>query len=126
MTTLTNEPTNPLTGLTSAEAAKRLKQYGSNAIPEAKRNLLLVFLKKFWAPVPWMLEITIILEIYLGKNTEAIVIGALLVFNAILSFSLGESRPKCTVSPPSKADGADAHPPRWAVAADPCSRPRTW
>ena len=79
--------TNPLTGLTSAEAAERLKKYGLNTIPEAKRNPLLVFLKKFWAPVPWMLEVTILLELYLGKNTEAIVIGALLVFNALLSFT---------------------------------------
>ncbi len=113
MTTLTNEPTNPLTGLTSAEAAKRLLQFGSNAIPETKRNPLLLFLKKFWAPVPWMLEITILLEIYLGKNTEAIVIGALLVFNAILSFSqenhaqnaLALLRQKLTVQTRTRRDG---------------------
>jgi H+-transporting ATPase len=113
MTTFTTEPTNPSTGLTSAEAAKRLRQFGSNAIPEAKRNPLLVFLKKFWAPVPWMLEITIILEIYLGKNTEAIVIGALLVFNAILSFSqenhaqnaLSLLRQKLTVQTRTRRDG---------------------
>lgn len=113
MTTFTTEPTNPSTGLTSAEAAKRLRQFGSNAIPEAKRNPLLVFLKKFWAPVAWMLEITIILEIYLGKNTEAIVIGALLVFNAILSFSqenhaqnaLSLLRQKLTVQTRTRRDG---------------------
>lgn len=113
MTTLANEPTNPLTGLTSVEAAKRLRQFGSNAIPEAKRNPLLLFLKKFWSPVPWMLEITVLLELYLGKNTEAIVIGALLVFNAILSFSqenhaqnaLSLLRQKLTVQTRTRRDG---------------------
>ena len=74
------------TGLTSAEAAEKLKQYGPNEVAEAKRNPLLVFLGKLWAPVPWMLEVTILLELYLGKNTEAIVIGALLLFNAVLSY----------------------------------------
>jgi H+-transporting ATPase len=74
-----------------------LTKFGLNAIPEAKRNPLLVFLKKFWAPVPWMLEVTILLELYLGKDTEAIVIGALLVFNAILSFTQ-ESRAQNALS----------------------------
>jgi len=87
MTTLAGESTNPLTGLTSSEAAERLNKYGLNKIPETKTNPFLVFLKKFWAPVPWMLEVTILLELYLGKNTDAIVIGALLTFNAILSFT---------------------------------------
>jgi H+-transporting ATPase len=74
------------TGLSSQEAAQRLKQYGPNAVAEEKRHPVLIFLRKFWAPVPWMLEITVILELYLGKDVEAIVIGLLLVFNAILSY----------------------------------------
>ncbi len=76
----------PSTGLSQAEAEKRLQQYGPNALPEQKVRLWLVLLGKFWAPVPWMLEVTILLELYLGKNVEALVIGFLLVFNAILSF----------------------------------------
>lgn len=113
MTTPKTEPTNPLTGLTSAEASERSEKYGLNTIPEAKRNPLQVFLKKFWAPVPWMLEVTILLELYLGKNTEAIVIGALLIFNAILSFTqesraqnaLTLLRQKLTVQVTTRRDG---------------------
>jgi len=41
---------------------------------------------KFWAPVPWLLEASILLEMILGKHAEAAVIGALLVFNAALGF----------------------------------------
>ena len=73
-------------GLTSAEAAARLRQYGPNAVPERRPHPALVFLGKFWAPVPWMLEATIVLQLALGKSDEAIIIAALLVFNSILSF----------------------------------------
>jgi H+-transporting ATPase len=74
---------------------------------------LLGLLKKFWAPVPWMLEVTILLELYLGKNVESIVIGTLLVFNAILSFSqesrarnaLALLRQKLTVQTRTRRDG---------------------
>lgn len=76
-----------LIGLTSAQAAEQLKQFGPNSIPEPRRYPLRTFLKKFWAPVPWMLELTILLELYLGRHTEAIVIAVLLIFNAILSFT---------------------------------------
>jgi len=69
-------------GLTHEEAETRLRQYGPNAVREAKPHLFLAIAKKFWAPVPWMLEVTIILELILGKRPEAIIIGFLLVFNA--------------------------------------------
>jgi H+-transporting ATPase len=73
-------------GLTREEAETRLRQYGPNAVQEAKPRPLLAIVKKFWAPVPWMLETTIVLELILGKRPEAVVIGFLLVFNAGLGF----------------------------------------
>lgn len=73
-------------GLTSAEAEVLLRQYGPNAVRETKPHPLLAFAREFWAPVPWMLEVTIVLELVLGKRTGAIVIGVLLVFNAVLGF----------------------------------------
>jgi H+-transporting ATPase len=73
-------------GLTHEEAEKRLRQYGPNAVQEPKPDLFLAIAKKFWAPVPWMLEATIVLEVILGKRPEAIIIGFLLVFNAGLGF----------------------------------------
>ena len=73
-------------GLTREEAESRLRQYGPNAVREAKPHLFLAIAKKFWAPVPWMLEVTIVLELMLGKRPEAIIIGFLLVFNAGLGF----------------------------------------
>lgn len=78
-------------GLTSIEAQRWQLQYGPNAVAEERANPWLSFLKKLWAPVPWMLEVTIALQLVLGKPDEAAIIAALLVFNAILSF-IHESR----------------------------------
>lgn len=79
-------------GLTSEEARRRLAQSGPNAVPEARPHPWRVFLGKFWAPVPWMLEATVLLQLALGKWDEAHVIAALIVLNAIVSF-VQESRP---------------------------------
>jgi H+-transporting ATPase len=73
-------------GLTAAEAQDRLRQFGPNRVEEEPRHLLLSFFAKFWAPVPWMLEATIGLEILVHKLDEAIIIGVLLLFNSILTF----------------------------------------
>jgi H+-transporting ATPase len=74
------------TGLTTAEAQIRLRQFGENRVEEEKHHPLLSFLVKFWAPVPWMLEATIVLELVVHKRDEAVIIGVLLLFNSILSF----------------------------------------
>jgi H+-transporting ATPase len=73
-------------GLSSKEAAERLAQFGPNAVKEDSTHPVLALLSKFWAPVPWMLEVTLILEFALKKYPEAAIIGALLIFNAALSF----------------------------------------
>jgi H+-transporting ATPase len=75
-----------LKGLTGHEAAKRLEKYGPNTVREERLNPLLVLLGKFWAPVPWMLEATIALQLVFGKTDEAIIIAVLLMFNSLLSF----------------------------------------
>jgi H+-transporting ATPase len=54
-------------------------------------------LQKFSAPVPWMLEAAIVLEVVLGKYIEASIIGVLLVFNAALGL-IQESRAQATLT----------------------------
>ena len=49
-------------GLTQAEATKRLTQYGPNEITEKKTNALLKFLSYLWGPIPWMIEVAVILS----------------------------------------------------------------
>ncbi|MGC1646668.1 MAG: plasma-membrane proton-efflux P-type ATPase [Candidatus Sulfotelmatobacter sp.] len=73
-------------GLTREEAQTRLRQFGPNTVRQAKPQIFFAIARKFWAPVPWMLEATIVLELVLGKRPEAVIIGFLLVFNAGLGF----------------------------------------
>ena len=73
-------------GLTSAEVRQRRNEFGANAVSEHVPPRWRVFLVKFWAPIPWMLEAAIALQIALGAYVEAAVIGGLLLFNATLGF----------------------------------------
>jgi H+-transporting ATPase len=84
-------------GLTSEEARSRLEKVGPNAMPDTSLHPLRRALRKFWAPVPWMLEAAIVLELALGKYLEATIIAALLVFNALLGL-LQESRAQATLA----------------------------
>src|ERR1035438_10342257 len=84
-------------GLSTGEAAQRLKKFGANAMPDTSMHPLRMAIEKFWAPVPWMLEGAIILELILGKYVEAAIIAALLVFNAALGL-FQESRAQATLA----------------------------
>jgi len=85
------------TGLTSEEARARLEKDGPNAMPDTSAHPLHDALSKFWAPVPWLLEASIVLETVLHKYYEAGVIAALLVFNAALAY-FQESRAQATLT----------------------------
>jgi H+-transporting ATPase len=78
-------------GLTTSEAQSRLKQYGPNAVAEDKPHPLRQLFKRFWAPIPWLLEATIMIQLFLGEDVEAGVIAGLLILNAALSL-LQETR----------------------------------
>ena len=73
-------------GLTSAEAVRRRTGFGLNMVSEEAPPPWRVFFAKFWAPIPWMLEAAIALQVGLGAYVEAAVIGGLLLFNATLGF----------------------------------------
>jgi H+-transporting ATPase len=73
-------------GLASAEARRRLGQFGPNAVAEEAAPRWRAFVAKFWGPVPWMLETALLLQLALGAYIEAGVVGALLLFNATLGF----------------------------------------
>jgi H+-transporting ATPase len=85
------------TGLTGDEARRRLEKSGPNAMPDTAVGPLRRALIKFWAPVPWMLEAAIGLEVVLGKYVEAGIIAVLLAFNAALGF-FQEGRAQATLA----------------------------
>ncbi len=74
------------TGLLEEEVQKRRSKFGFNEIPEKKESSAIKFLKKFWGLTAWMLELTMLVSLILGKYLDLYIIGALLLFNSILSF----------------------------------------
>jgi H+-transporting ATPase len=84
-------------GLSSEEARKRLQQSGPNTMPEAADHPIRSALGKFWAPVPWMLEAVIVIELCLHDDLEAIIIAILLTSNAALGF-FQESHAQATLT----------------------------
>ena len=73
-------------GLSEAEAKKRLAQYGPNEIAEKKTNALLKFLGYFWGPIPWMIEVAVILSAAVRHWPDFGIILLLLAANAIVGF----------------------------------------
>ncbi len=76
----------PEAGLTQADVAVRLTEHGYNEVAEQKGHPVIMFLGKFWGVSAWMLELIIILSAILGKYSDLVVVSALLVVNAVLSF----------------------------------------
>ena len=73
-------------GLTQAEAQKRLTQYGPNEIKEKKTNPILKFLTYFWGPIPWMIEVAVILSAVVRHWQDFGIILFLLLCNAVVGF----------------------------------------
>jgi H+-transporting ATPase len=84
-------------GLSSLEAAALLQQHGPNAVAEARPRRVRMLLGNFWGLIPGMLELATLIDLILGRWVEAGVIGALLVFNAVISF-LHEGRAQQTLA----------------------------
>jgi H+-transporting ATPase len=73
-------------GLTQAEATKRLAQYGANEIAEKKTNTLLKLLSYFWGPIPWMIEVAVVLSAVVRHWPDFFIILLLLLANAVVGF----------------------------------------
>jgi H+-transporting ATPase len=89
--------TEPQDGLTSPEARRRLDQFGPNSMPDTSSHPARMAVEKLWAPVPWMLEAAIVLQVLLGEYVEAGIIAVLLLFNAALGF-FQEGRAQATLA----------------------------
>ena len=73
-------------GLSEEEAQKRYKEYGYNEIIEEHVNPIVKFLKFFWGPIPWMIEIALILSLLIQHWQEFTVILILLLINGGVGF----------------------------------------
>jgi H+-transporting ATPase len=106
-------------GLTQVEAQKRLTQYGPNEITEKKTNLFLKFLSYFWGPIPWMIEVAVILSGVVRHWPDFFIILLLLVSNAVVGFweerqagnAIAALKAKLAINARVKRDGKWVTPP---------------
>lgn len=73
-------------GLTRAEAAARLGRVGYNEITEKEEPLWHRLFRRFWGPIPWMIEAAAILSAVVRKWEDFIIISIMLLVNAGLDF----------------------------------------
>jgi len=72
-------------GLADREVASRLKEVGPNALPEIPpESYSAIFLRQFRSPLIYLLIIAAVCVWWLGETADAIVILAVLLFNAVI------------------------------------------
>jgi H+-transporting ATPase len=72
-------------GLTKEEVINRLKD-GYNEIPQYKESLFDRVFRRFWGPIPWMIEIAAILSALVQRWEDFAIIMVMLFVNAFLDF----------------------------------------
>ncbi len=73
-------------GLSEAEARARLAQYGYNEIEEREEPLWHRIFRRFWGPIPWMIEVAALLSAIVQKWEDFAIITFMLLVNASLDF----------------------------------------
>ena len=74
-------------GLTEEEAEKRLNEFGPNEIADDKKiSPLRIFFEQFNSFIVYILIAAVIISAILGEKIDTIVIGIILILNAVLGF----------------------------------------
>jgi H+-transporting ATPase len=77
---------NPEQGLSAAQVKERLSRYGYNEVEEKEEALWHRVFRRFWGPIPWMIEIAAILSAIVREWEDFIIIVIMLLVNAFLDF----------------------------------------
>ncbi|MEM4495239.1 MAG: calcium-translocating P-type ATPase, PMCA-type [Candidatus Caldarchaeum sp.] len=79
--------TDPVNGLSSEEAARRLKTYGPNELePPKKTSPIKIFLKQFANILIGILLIAIVISAFFGEWVDSLVIAVIVFFVAVVGF----------------------------------------
>jgi H+-transporting ATPase len=73
-------------GLSAEQADARLERYGPNALEERERRMWLELLSHFWDPIPWMIEVALVLTALTARWADFGIIFALLLLNGLVGF----------------------------------------
>jgi H+-transporting ATPase len=73
-------------GLSESEARQRLTRYGHNEIEETEEPLWHRVFRRFWGPIPWMIELAALLSAVVQKWDDFVIITIMLLVNAGLDF----------------------------------------
>ena len=65
---------------------ERISFFGKNEITEKRENLFVEFFKRYWGPMPWLLELAMLLSFALKHELEGSIIFGLMTLNAIIGF----------------------------------------
>jgi H+-transporting ATPase len=73
-------------GLSDADIRQRLTRYGYNEIEEKEEPLWHRVFRRFWGPIPWMIELAALLSAVVQKWDDFVIITIMLLVNAGLDF----------------------------------------
>ena len=73
-------------GLSQSAAEERLQKDGYNEILEKKLHPILKFLQFYWGPIPWLIEVALILSAALSDWEDFFIIFFLLIVNSLIGF----------------------------------------
>lgn len=84
--TLLELQTDSSQGLSAAEVQGRQTRYGLNVVEAQEESVLHRIGRRFWGPIPWMIELAAILSAAVGKWEDFGIILTLLLVNVALDF----------------------------------------
>ncbi len=73
-------------GLSEDDVRQRQQEFGLNEIAEREETLFARILRRFWGPIPWMIETAAILSAVVQKWADCAIISVLLLVNVIIDF----------------------------------------